>query len=105
MSINGTLRAVLDPIAPAEADADEGKKGVYITFNYDTVPTNYGDEPDLERVSLQVHLYAHSAMTLPQSGGQSRKPSPRWALSIRPIPTPRTRTDSTMFLSVRPTRE
>ncbi len=59
MNINQTLRAALDPIAPAEADAYEGKKSVYITFNYDTIPTNYGDdEPEHERVSIQVHLYA-----------------------------------------------
>ena len=59
MSINEILRAALDPIAPAEADAYEGKKGVYIAFNYDTVPINYGDdEPEQERVSIQVHLYA-----------------------------------------------
>ena len=59
MSIDETLRAVLDPIAPAEADAYEGKEGVYITFNYHTVPTNYGDdEPGHERVSIQVHLFA-----------------------------------------------
>ena len=59
MNINQTLKAALDPIAPAEADAYEGKKGVYITFNYGTIPTNYGDdEPEHERVSIQVHLYA-----------------------------------------------
>ena len=59
MSINETLRAALDPIAPAEADAYEGKKGVYIAFNYDTIPINYGDDdPEQERVSIQVHLYA-----------------------------------------------
>ena len=59
MSINETLRAVLEPIAPAEADAYEGKKAVYITFNYHTTPINYGDdEPEQERVSVQVHLYA-----------------------------------------------
>ena len=59
MSINETLRAVLEPIAPAEADAYEGKKAVYITFNYHSTPINYGDdEPEQERVSIQVHLYA-----------------------------------------------
>ena len=59
MSINETLRAVLDTIAPAEADTYEGKKAVYITFNYDTTPINYGDdEPEQERASIQVHLYA-----------------------------------------------
>ena len=48
-----------EPIAPAEADAYEGKKAVYITFNYHTTPINYGDdEPEQERVSVQVHLYA-----------------------------------------------
>lgn len=45
-----------------------------------------------------------SAMTLPQSGGPLRKPSPRRASPIRPIPTPRIKTVSTMFLSVKPSR-
>ena len=59
MNINQTLNSALDPRAPAEADANEGKKDDYITFNYDTIPTNYGDdEPEHERVSIQVHLYA-----------------------------------------------
>lgn len=59
MDISQTLRAVLGPIAPAEADAYEGKKAVYITFNYNTVPDNFGDdEPEHERDLIQVHLYA-----------------------------------------------
>ena len=59
MNINQTLKAALDPVAPTEADAYEGKKAVYITFNYNTDPINYGDdEPEHERVSIQVHLYA-----------------------------------------------
>lgn len=59
MNINETLRAVLSPIAPAEADTYEGKKAVYITFNYDTIPINYGDdEPEQERALIQVHLCA-----------------------------------------------
>jgi len=59
MNINQTLRAALSPIAPAEADAYEGRKGVYITFNYDTIPDDFGDdEPEHERVMAQVHLYA-----------------------------------------------
>lgn len=59
MNINQILKSALDPIAPAEADTYEGKKGVYIAFNYGTVPTNYGDdEPEHERVSIQVHLHA-----------------------------------------------
>ena len=59
MNINQTLKVALDPVAPTEADAYEGKKSVYITFNYNTDPINYGDdEPEHERVSIQVHLYA-----------------------------------------------
>lgn len=59
MNINRILTTALNPIAPTEADAYEGRKGVYITFNYDTVPDNFGDdEPEQERVSIQVHLYA-----------------------------------------------
>ena len=59
MNINQTLKDAMDPIAPTEADAYEGKKSVYITFNYGTTPVNFGDdEPEHERVSIQVHLYA-----------------------------------------------
>lgn len=59
MNINQTLKAALDPIAPTEADDYEGDKAVYITFNYGTIPTNYGDdEPEHERVSIQIHLHA-----------------------------------------------
>lgn len=59
MSLNEILTAALSPIAPVEADAYEGKRAVYITFNYDTVPTNYGDdEPICELALVQVHLYA-----------------------------------------------
>lgn len=63
MNINRTLRNALNPIAPTEADTYEGRKGVYITFNYDTFPENYGDdEPEQECVSIQVHLYAPLGM-------------------------------------------
>ena len=59
MDIGEILRSVLDPIAPTEADAYEGKKSVYITFNYNTIPDNFGDdEPEDERALIQVHLYA-----------------------------------------------
>lgn len=59
MNINQTLKAALSAIAPAEADVYEGKNAIYITFNYDTIPANYGDdEPEHERVLVQAHLYA-----------------------------------------------
>ena len=59
MNLNQTLRAALNPIVPAEADAYEGMKAVYITFNFNSIPDNYGDdEPEHERFSIQVHLYA-----------------------------------------------
>lgn len=68
MSLNSTLTAALTLIAPTEADAYEGgatasrgqgKREVYITFNYDTIPGDFGDnEPGCERALIQVHLYA-----------------------------------------------
>lgn len=59
MSLNEILTAALSPVAPVEADAYEGKRAVYLTFNYDTVPTNFGDdEPICELALVQVHLYA-----------------------------------------------
>lgn len=59
MSINSTLKAALNPIAPAEADTYEGKEPVYITFNYNSLPADFGDdEPAHERFFVQVHLWA-----------------------------------------------
>lgn len=68
MSINSTLVSALTPIAPTETDAYEGggtagrsqgKREIYITFNYDTIPDDFGDdEPGHERALIQVHLYA-----------------------------------------------
>lgn len=68
MSLNSILMDALGPIAPAEADAYEGggasdrkagRQDVYITFNYDTIPDDFGDdEPGHERALVQVHLYA-----------------------------------------------
>lgn len=54
--------------------------------------------------SRAAYLADLSAMTLPRSGGPLRKPSPRRASPIRPIPTPRTKMVSTMFLSAKPSR-
>ena len=74
MNINQTLKAALDPIAPTEADAYEGKKGVYITFNYGTTPDNFGDdEPEHERVSIQVHLYAPLGFDTVKKRGEIKK--------------------------------
>lgn len=59
MSLNEILTNTLSQVAPVEADAYEGKRAIYITFNYDTLPTNYGDdEPVCELALVQVHLYA-----------------------------------------------
>lgn len=58
MSINSTLKAALDPIAPTSADVDAGKKSTYITFNYNSFPADFGDDaPAHERFIIQVHLY------------------------------------------------
>lgn len=77
MSLNSILTAALTPIAPTEADTyeggatasqAEGKREVYITFNYDTLPDDFGDdEPGHERALVQVHLYAPAGRNvLPQ---------------------------------------
>lgn len=59
MSINSTLKAALKSIAPAEADTYEGDAAVYITFNYNSVPADFGDdEPSHERFLAQIHLWA-----------------------------------------------
>lgn len=59
MSINSTIKAALDPIAPAEADVYEGAAAVYITFGYNSLGADFGDdEPSHERFLVQVHLYA-----------------------------------------------
>lgn len=61
MSMESVLKAALTPIAPTEADVYEGKSAVYITFNFDTIPDNFGDdEPEHERLLIQVHLYARA---------------------------------------------
>ena len=44
MSLNEILTAALNPVAPVEADAYEGRRATYLTFNYDTIPANYGDD-------------------------------------------------------------
>ena len=59
MSINQTLKSALTPIAPAEADVYEGSEAVYITFEYSSLPDDFGDdEPSHERFLVSVHLYA-----------------------------------------------
>lgn len=59
MSINSTLKAALEPVAPVEADTYEGDRAVYITFGYASIPEDFGDdEPEHERFLVTVHLYA-----------------------------------------------
>lgn len=59
MSINSTLKAALAPVAPVEADTYEGDEAVYITFGYNSIPDDFGDdEPSHERFLVTVHLYA-----------------------------------------------
>lgn len=59
MSINSTLKAALEAVAPAEADTYEGDAAVYITFGYTSLPADFGDdEPVHERFLVHVHLYA-----------------------------------------------
>lgn len=59
MSANAILKAALSPIAPVEADTYEGKKDEYITFGYNSIPADFGDdEAGAERLLVTVHLYA-----------------------------------------------
>lgn len=71
MSINSTLKAALDPVAPAEADTYEGGEAVYITFGYTSIPADFGDdEPTHERFLVHVHLFAPTGYnTLAQRRG------------------------------------
>ena len=59
MSINATLTAALRPVGPVHADTYEGPEEVYLTFNYNSIPTDYGDdEPSHERFLVQAPLFA-----------------------------------------------
>lgn len=59
MSINATLKAALDPIAPVEADTYEGKGEKYITIAYNSLPDNFADDaPEHERFLITVTLFA-----------------------------------------------
>lgn len=59
MSVNSTVKAALDSVAPVKADTYEGDEAVYITFGYASVPANFADDaPGHERYLLSVHLYA-----------------------------------------------
>lgn len=59
MSVNGILKTALEPIAPVKADAYEGYTKEYLTFGYNSIPADYGDdEPAHERILIQVHYFA-----------------------------------------------
>lgn len=102
MSINATLTAALRPVGPVHADTYEGPEEVYLTFNYNSIPTDYGDdEPSHERFLVQAHLFAPSATTPSPYGGPSKRPytgpgrhGPAWK-------TPPIRTANTSSLSVK----
>lgn len=59
MSANAILTSALEKIDPVEADTYEGKRDEYITFGYDSIPADFGDdEAGAERLLVSVHLYA-----------------------------------------------
>lgn len=59
MSANAILKAALEAIDPVEADTYEGERDEYITFGYNSVPADFGDdEAGAERLLVSVHLYA-----------------------------------------------
>lgn len=56
--INARLVEALKPIAPTVGDQYEGDADTYIVFNYNSVPSDFGDdEPGHEVFSVQVHFY------------------------------------------------
>jgi hypothetical protein len=58
MTINKMLLSALSGIAPTYPDLYEGGNTTYITFNYDTIPSGFGDnEPELELYLIQVHFF------------------------------------------------
>ena len=59
MSANEILKTALSPIAPAEADTYEGNEDEYITFGYNSIPGDFGDDDAAaERLLVHVHFYA-----------------------------------------------
>ena len=59
MSVNATLKAALEAVAPVEADTYEGEIEKYITIAYNTIPVDFADdEPGHERFLLTVTLFA-----------------------------------------------
>lgn len=59
MSVNSEVIAALSKVAPIEADTYEGKEEVYITFSYNSIPADFGDdEPAHEILLLSAHLFA-----------------------------------------------
>lgn len=63
MTVNALLKTALEPVAPVEADTYEGPKAVYITFGYNSLGADHGDdEPGHELFLVTVHLYAPAGM-------------------------------------------
>lgn len=59
MSVNSLLKAALEPVAPVEADTYEDTTATYITFGYDSIPADHGDdEAGHEIFLISVHLFA-----------------------------------------------
>lgn len=80
MSVNGILKTALEPIAPVKADAYEGYTKEYLTFGYNSIPADYGDdEPAHERILIQVHYFAPQGVnTLAQKETHQGCASGRW---------------------------
>lgn len=74
MSVNSEVKAAFSKVAPIEADTYEGKEEVYITFSFNSVPADFGDdEPGHEILLLSVHLFAPTGKNVLKKRGAIKK--------------------------------
>ena len=57
MTVDELIAATLSHIAPVTADFYGGGELVYIAYNYDTVPVDFGDDrPAVDKYLVQIHF-------------------------------------------------
>ena len=100
MSVNGILKTALEPIAPVKADAYEGYTKEYLTFGYNSIPADYGDdEPAHERILIQVHYFAPQGVNTLAKRRRIKAALRGAGMTCRHARTPQTATGSISFLS------
>lgn len=59
-NVDTALKNALAPFGlPLESSIYHGEEKKYITYNYSTVPMDFGDdEPERERYLIQVHIFS-----------------------------------------------